>query len=104
MESDENELRKPFTPSEAIAMKKLIEGKLKAEAKERQAEAGSGNLPNNKTRTSSAGTGGTSHERETRHKLAKAVGMSAGTMNRAGDPPRGRTGSPWSRPRAPPTR
>ncbi|WP_373510384.1 hypothetical protein [Thiocapsa sp.] len=32
MESDENELRKPFTPSEAIAMKKMIEGKFKAES------------------------------------------------------------------------
>ena len=69
MESDENELRKPFTPSEAIAMKKMIEGKFKAEAKARQSANG-GDV--SQKRYASAGSGGTASERETRHKLAKA--------------------------------
>lgn len=39
MERDENYQRKPFAPSEAIAMKRLIEGKYRYEAR-RRAEAG----------------------------------------------------------------
>jgi hypothetical protein len=81
MESDENELRKPFTPSEAIAMKKMIEGKFKAEAKARQSESG-GNVSQKKH--GSGDSAGTDHERETRHKLAKAVGIGgAYTMKQA---------------------
>ena len=36
MERDENDQRKPFTPSEAIAMKALIEDKYRGEARKRE--------------------------------------------------------------------
>ena len=47
-EHDENSCRKSFTPSEAVAIGKAIEEKVRAQAKERQGRPGkkrSGNLP-----------------------------------------------------------
>jgi N6-adenosine-specific RNA methylase IME4 len=73
-EHDENNLRKPFTPSEAVAVTRALRDRIEQEAKERQREGGrskaSGKLPE-------AAKG------ETRAKLAAAVGKGARTLEKA---------------------
>lgn len=75
MESDENEQRKPFTPSEAIAMKRIIEGKYREEARKR-AEAGRAcgteSTPLGYISQGSKTRGITGRARE---KLAEAIGL-----------------------------
>jgi ParB-like chromosome segregation protein Spo0J len=79
MESDENELRKPFTPSEAIAMKKMIEGKFKAEAKARQISGLNGVAEKPRSGEISGTEKG-----DTRDKIAKAIGIGCSfTMRQA---------------------
>jgi N6-adenosine-specific RNA methylase IME4/ParB-like chromosome segregation protein Spo0J len=73
-EHDENNLRKPFTPSEAVAVARALRDRIEQEAKERQREGGrskaSGKLPE-------------AERGETRAKLAKAVGKGARTLEKA---------------------
>jgi ParB family chromosome partitioning protein len=80
-ERDENTCRKDFTPSEAVAVARSIEDRIKKQAKERQAKAGpkqgrgkkksaSGNLPEP--------VGG-----DSRDQIADAVGVSERTLQKA---------------------
>jgi N6-adenosine-specific RNA methylase IME4 len=75
-ESDENdpELRKAFTPSEAVAVARALRPRFEAVAKERQREGGrskaSGKLPE-------------AEKGETRAKIAKATGKGARTLAKA---------------------
>jgi N6-adenosine-specific RNA methylase IME4/ParB-like chromosome segregation protein Spo0J len=75
-ESDENDplLRKPFTPSEAVAIARALRPRIQEEAKERQREGArikaSGKLPE-------------AEKGETREKIAKAIGKGARSLEKA---------------------
>ena len=68
-ERDENEVRKDFTPSEAIAIGRLIEAQDKPNALKRMLKGASGKLPEARG--------------QARDKAARAVGMSGRTYERA---------------------
>jgi len=85
MERDENDNREPFTPSESVAMAKLIEDQVKREAKERQLrtkenreKSCSGEISGTKNRTEQNRA-----ESESRRIIADAVGMSDFTLRQA---------------------
>lgn len=80
MERDENTCRKDMTASEKVALGRALEELERPKAKERQAIAGSRNLPN---APSSVPTNGTSERFDTREVVAPAVGMSTATYSRA---------------------
>ncbi len=79
-ELDENEVRKDFTPSEAVAIKNALEPKARAEAKERQRQHG-GTAPGRKAEQSAK----VAHSDQGRaiEKAAKATGRSARTLEKA---------------------
>jgi ParB/RepB/Spo0J family partition protein len=73
-ERDENTQRKDFTPSEAVSLGKALEEMEKAEAKKRQQEGG---------RTKASGKLPPARKAKTRDRVAKAVGMSGRTYEKA---------------------
>ena len=75
VEYDENYVRKPFTPSEAVEVKRRIEPKLKAEAKQRQKQGGSRGGKKAGTRTVKA--------IKVRELVSDKLGISHATLTRA---------------------
>lgn len=87
-EQDENTCRKDFAPSEAVAMKDSILGRLKQEAKDRQHSAGSrgneGGRGNKKQNPSADSAEGFSKPKgDTRDRVAGAVGMGRDKLEKA---------------------
>lgn len=87
MESDENELREPFKPSEAIAMKRMIEAKFAPEARQKEL-MGNALTKDEPSQDILGGSTNRAREirraRETSHKTAKALGFgSEFTMKQA---------------------
>lgn len=78
MERDENECRKPFAASEAVAMAKLIKGQVEAEAEKRKREGGRKGGSANEDKQASVPRDGTLDDppsaNESRQQIAKAVG------------------------------
>ena len=88
---DENECRKPFTPSEGVAKGRPMEPMLKAEAKERQGSRG--DIVENFHDVDAAKTPDAENYRngstgETRDQVGAAVGMSGRTYEKANTPQR----------------
>jgi len=94
MERDENDQRKPFAPSEAVAMAKMIEDQVKREARDRQREAGGDRKSANSKIASGQLTGSDQPEPKTKSEqnraayesrsvIADAVGFTEATLRRA---------------------
>lgn len=78
-EYDENEIRKDFTITEAVAIKRVVEPEEKRKAKERKAQAG-GDVRGRKK----AGTANLSGEKgDSREKVAKFTGKKHATLGKA---------------------
>jgi hypothetical protein len=89
-ERDENTCRKDFTPSEAVAIKRDIEGRFKEDARKKQHEAGKygqeggrGKKKNPSADSAEGFSGANGALSETRNQIAAAVGLSHDTLKKA---------------------
>jgi ParB family chromosome partitioning protein len=85
-EHDENVVRKPFLPSEAVAIKRAIEPELKEQAKQRQRKAGRiGGTISGKGRKKEQGGEKFSHaySKKTRDTVSAVTGLSHPSMRKA---------------------
>ena len=83
IERDENNCRKPFTPSEMERMKKLIEDQFKKEAKDRMKEGGKKGAPGKPVERVDQQSHPLDSKTRANEAIAEPLGTSRGTLERA---------------------